>query len=39
MNGQTVDLGIPYTNGMMYPGDPSGGPEQIINCRCTELHG
>jgi len=27
-----------FPNGLLYPGDPSGSPEEIINCRCTILH-
>ena len=34
--------GIPadeaFSNGLMYPGDPNGAPEEVINCRCTVLH-
>lgn len=25
-------------NGLLYPGDPAGGPEEVCNCRCTILH-
>lgn len=25
-----------YSNGLLYPGDPSGRAEEIINCRCVE---
>ncbi len=39
VDGQTVPKGKPFTRGLngrlMYPGDPSGPPEEIINCRCT----
>lgn len=25
----------PFVNGLRFPGDPDGPPEEIINCRCT----
>jgi SPP1 gp7 family putative phage head morphogenesis protein len=37
-NGQVVDMDEPFiVNGeeLMYPGDKSGSPENIVNCRCT----
>lgn len=37
-DGQTVPISEPFTiNGeeLMFPGDPNGSPENIINCRCT----
>lgn len=27
-----------FSNGLLYPGDPAGSAEEIINCRCTVLH-
>jgi hypothetical protein len=27
-------LGEPFPNGLLFPGDPSGPPEEVINCRC-----
>ena len=37
-DGETVDLDEPFTNGLMYPGDPEGDAEEVINCRCTLLY-
>ena len=34
MHGETVPNGDKFSNGLMYPGDPNGTPEQIMNCRC-----
>lgn len=37
-DGQVVGMEEPFIIGgeeLMYPGDPSGSPEQIINCRCA----
>lgn len=39
--GQTRPLGEPFTVGeaeLMFPGDPSGPPDQIINCRCVLVY-
>lgn len=36
MDGETVEIGSQYSNGMSYVGDPVGGPENVINCRCVE---
>ena len=27
-----------FPNGLLYPGDPNGSAEEVINCRCTVLH-
>jgi Phage Mu protein F like protein len=40
-DGQTVPFDQPYDVGgedLMYPGDPDGSDEEVINCRCTELY-
>lgn len=37
-DGQVVGVNEPFDVGgeaLMYPGDPSGSPEQIVNCRCV----
>jgi SPP1 gp7 family putative phage head morphogenesis protein len=35
INGEVVPVAEPFSNGLMYPGDPSGPPEEVYNCRCT----
>lgn len=39
MDGQTVGMDEPFItpdgDELMYPGDPDGPPEEVINCRCT----
>ena len=37
INGEIVGIDQPFSNGLMYPGDPSGSAEEVVNCRCTEL--
>ena len=27
-----------HSNGLLYPGDPNGSAEEVINCRCSELY-
>lgn len=39
VNGETVPIDQRFSNGLMYPGDPSGAPGEIINCRCDMLPG
>jgi len=34
MDGEEVPLDMPFSNGLMYPGDKRGGPSEYINCRC-----
>ena len=35
LDGAIVDQDKKFDNGLMYPGDPSGRPEEVWNCRCT----
>ena len=35
LDGSIVDQDKKFDNGLMYPGDPSGRPEETWNCRCT----
>jgi len=36
---ETVPIDEPFPNGLMFPGDPSGIPSEVINCRCSLLSG
>lgn len=36
VTGEIRDSGEAYSNGLMFPGDPSGAAYQIVNCRCYE---
>lgn len=35
MDGEEVPLNYAFSNGLKYPGDPSGDADEVINCRCT----
>jgi hypothetical protein len=35
VDGERVALYEPFSNGLMFPGDPNGEANQTINCRCT----
>ena len=35
LDGETKPIDMPFSNGLMYPGDPDGEPSEVYNCRCT----
>lgn len=39
MSGQTVPLDDTFSNGMRWPGDPSGGAAEVANCVCSMSFG
>ena len=37
VDGEIRELDKPFSNGLMYPGDPNGGASEVVNCRCALL--
>lgn len=37
VNGEIKGINEQFSNGLMYPGDPNGAPEEVIQCRCVLL--
>lgn len=37
VDGEIRELDGPFSNGLMFPGDPSYGAAEVINCRCALL--
>lgn len=37
VDGEIRELDEPFSNGLDYPGDPSGGAGEVIHCRCALL--
>lgn len=35
LHGMVVPVEEEFPNGLMFPGDPSGPPEEVYNCRCS----
>lgn len=35
LDGEVVDVDEKFSNGLEYPGDPSGSASEVYNCRCT----
>lgn len=37
VDGEIRELDEPFSNGLMFPSDPSGGAAEVVNCRCALL--
>ena len=37
LDGETVGLNEEFSNGLLFPNDPEGAPEEVYNCRCTMI--
>lgn len=37
VDGEIRELDEPFSNGLMFPGDPAGGAGEVVNCRCALL--
>lgn len=37
VDGEIREMDEPFSNGLMYPGDPAGGAAEVVNCRCALL--
>lgn len=37
VDGEIRELDKEFSNGLMFPGDPSGGAAEVVNCRCALL--
>jgi hypothetical protein len=35
VDGEKVDFEQPFSNGLLYPGDPAGSAAEVVNCRCS----
>lgn len=35
LDGEEVGIDEPFSNGLMYPGDPDGPAEEVVNCMCA----